>query len=336
MALADRTMLAGSTAVLLLAGALLAGSGCASGSGVAWETTFGRDHPLTGRIWDVSAASFLDRPTLASRLARGRFVLLGEKHDNPDHHGLQAGLLRSLITVGRRPAVGFEMFSTDDAPAIARHLATAPTDAAGLAEAVHWDERGWPDWVLYQPIAEAALEAGLPIVATNLSPATARTLGREGVSALDRAVVVRLDLDRPLPPDIYAEMAAEIREAHCGYVSGAAIEAMVTVQRARDAQMAESLVASGSQDGAVLVAGAGHVRNDRGIPAHLAARAPGETVISLAFVEVGDGETEPPAYARRFGRDRLPFDYVWFTPRLDDLDPCEKFRKELERLRKPG
>ncbi len=30
----------------------------------------------------------------------------------------------------------------------------------------------------------------------------------------------------------------------------------------------------------------------------------------------------------------FPFDYVWFTPRVDDLDPCEKFEKQLEGLRK--
>ncbi|MFQ5521385.1 MAG: ChaN family lipoprotein, partial [Candidatus Methylomirabilia bacterium] len=151
MTVPDKNVLAGCAAALLLTGALLVGSGCASG---AWQTRLGRDHALTGRIWDVSAASFVDGRTLVSRLARGRFVLLGEKHDNPDHHVLQARLLRALIAVGRRPAVGFEMFNTDDAPAIATHLASAPTDAAGLGEAVGWDERGWPDWATYQPIAQ--------------------------------------------------------------------------------------------------------------------------------------------------------------------------------------
>ena len=109
---------------------------------------------------------------------------------------------------------------------------------------------------------------------------------------------------------------------------------MVTVQRARDARMAESIIAVGRRDGAVLVTGTGHARNDHGIPAYLASKAVGETVVSLAFVEVRDGVTEPPAYARRFGQNTLPFDYVWFTPRLDDQDPCEKFRSELERLKK--
>ena len=51
-------------ALFLLSSALLVGSGCAA---TLWKTTFGQDHPLTGRIWDVSAASFVDRRILVSR-----------------------------------------------------------------------------------------------------------------------------------------------------------------------------------------------------------------------------------------------------------------------------
>ena len=47
-----------------------------------------------------------------------------------------------------------------------------------------------------------------------------------------------------------------------------------------------------------------------------------------------DGEAQDPAaYAARFGVEALPFDYVWFTPRVDDLDPCEVYAEQLERAR---
>ena len=147
-----------------------------------WQSIYGRNHRLTGQIWDVSSGKFMDRRSFLIRLARAEFVLLGEKHDNPDHHRLQAELLRGLIAAGRRPAVGFEMFSLDDAGAIAKHLARAPSDAAGLGPAVNWQKSGWPDWAMYQPIAEAALAAKLTIVATNLPLATARQMSREGLA----------------------------------------------------------------------------------------------------------------------------------------------------------
>jgi uncharacterized iron-regulated protein len=299
----------------------------------SWQSNYGRNHPLTGRIWDVASGKFIDHQSLMKRLARAEFVLLGEMHDNPDHHRLQAEVLRNLIAAGRRPAVGFEMFSLDDAGAIANQLARAPSDAAGLGPAVNWQKSGWPDWAMYQPIAEAALAAKLAIVATNLPLATARQMSREGL-ALDPSVRRDLSLDQPLFDAMLATMAADIQKSHCGYGSAESVQTMVQVQRARDAQMAQSLIAAATVDGAVLVAGAGHVRNDYGIPVYLTAKAPGKRVISIAFLEVVNQKPEPHNYALSDPNGRLPFDYVWFTPRVDDENPCEKFKSQFEHLKK--
>jgi uncharacterized iron-regulated protein len=303
-------------------------------STISWKSPLGRDHPLTGRIWDVSSAQFIDRESLVERLARADFVLLGERHDNPDHHMLQAEVLRSLIAVGRRPAVGFEMLGLDDAGAVAKYLAAAPNDAAGLGRAVNWNQHGWPDWAMYQPIAEAALQAKLRIVVTNLPLATARKMTRDGLAALEPGMIRELGLDRPPPEPVFAKMAADIRDAHCGYAPEEIVKPMVDVQRARDAQMAESLIAAADPDAAILVAGAGHVRNDYGIPVYLTAKAPDKRVISIAFVEVDKQKAEPKSYAFAYPDGRLPFDYVWFTPRVDDEDPCEKFKSQFDRMKK--
>jgi uncharacterized iron-regulated protein len=300
----------------------------------SWKSTFGRSHPLTGRIWDVASGGFIDRQGLFTRLARADFILLGERHDNLDHHRLQAEVLRGLIALGRRPAVGFEMFGLDDAGAIANHLAVAPNDAAGLGAAVNWSKSGWPDWTMYQPIAETALQANLAIVATNLPSASAKKMSRDGLAALEPSMRRELGLNRPLSDATFATMAADIRTSHCGYGSDESLKAMVAVQRARDAQMAQSLIAAGEPNGAILVAGAGHVRNDYGIPIYLAANAPGKQVVSIAFVEVDDQKTEPRDHTQPALKGRLPFDYVWFTPRVDDEDPCEKFRSQIDRLKK--
>jgi uncharacterized iron-regulated protein len=320
------------TALALILGCFaFAVPGC---SVTSWKSALGRNHPLTGRIWDVSSARFVDRQSLVIRLARADFLLLGERHDNPDHHLLQAEVLRSLIAAGRRPAVGFEMFGLEDATAIADHLAAAPNDAAGLGGAVNWNERGWPDWTMYQPIAAAALEAKLRIIATNLPLATARKMRSAGLAALEPRVIRTLGLDRPPSESISASLAADIRAAHCGYASEESVKAMLAVQRARDAQMAQSLLAAGVPDGAVLVAGAGHVRSDYGIPVYLTVKAAGKRVISIAFLEVDNRKPEPHNYALPYPDGRLPFDYVWFTPRVDEEDPCEKFKSQFERLKK--
>ena len=284
----------------------------------------GYDHALTGRIWDVAQSRFVTMDALAAALSAARFALLGERHDQPEHHQFQAWLLRRMIETGRRPAVAFEMLDTTQATALARHLAASPRDAAGLGDAVGWGASGWPAWRLYQPIAESALTAGLPIVAANLPPTVARAVARGDLNALDPTLVRRHALDRPAPAQ--AEMEDEIRAAHCGVLGDALVSGMVTAQRARDAEMAERLVA-GQRDGAVLIAGAGHVRTDRGVPRALAALVPDARVASVAFVEVADGWTAPADYAARFGATRLPFDYVWFTARADNVDPCARMRQ---------
>jgi hypothetical protein len=155
-----------------------------------------------------------------------------------------------------------------------------------------------------------------------------------GLAALEPPVTRALGLDRPLSESMTARLAADIRASHCGYASEESVKAMLAVQRARDAQMAQSLIAAGAPGGAVLVAGAGHVRNDYGIPVYLSAEAAGRRVISIAFLEVDDRKPEPHNYALPYADGRLPFDYVWFTPRVDDENPCEKFKPQFERLKK--
>ena len=140
---------------------------------------------------------------------------------------------------------------------------------------------------------------------------------------------------RPAPSEsVYAGIAADIRDSHCGYASEENVKAMVNVQRARDAQMAQSLIAAGDPDGAVLVAGAGHVRNDYGIPIYLRAKTTGTRTVSIAFVEVDTRKTQPQSHALSYPNGRLPFDYVWFTPRIDDEDPCEKFKSQFDGMKK--
>jgi uncharacterized iron-regulated protein len=319
----------GGTRAGVVTALVVALAGCATAQPPAppWEARLGRDHPLTGRIWATGTGTFVEPHRLVARLAAARFVLLGEKHDNPDHHRLQAWLVRELLAAGRRPAVAFEMLSDAQAGALRRHLAAAPTDADGLGRAVGWDASGWPDWAQYRPIAEAALRAGVPILPANIPPATARAVARGNLAALDPALAARYGLDRPLPAGVAASLAAELRQAHCGHASEAMLAGMTTAQRARDARMAESLVADGGRDGAVLIAGAGHVRRDRGVPAYLATREPRSRVVSVAFREVQDSRLTPRAHAAPFDDD-LPFDYVWFTPRVDNEDPCDRLRRK--------
>ncbi|MFP2908704.1 ChaN family lipoprotein, partial [Pyxidicoccus sp. 3LFB2] len=91
-----------------------------------WTSPLHRDHPLTGRIWDVKGNRFVDEAELLRALAGARFVVLGERHDQGDHHQLQAKLVRALASSGRKPALAFEMLDVEQQPAVDASLARAP------------------------------------------------------------------------------------------------------------------------------------------------------------------------------------------------------------------
>lgn len=292
-----------------------------------WRSALYRDHPLVGRIWDVRRGVWVDEPALLAELSRARFVLLGERHDNADHHLLQAEVVRALTGSGHEPVLAFEMLDVEQQPAIDAVLAREPGNPDAIARAVAWDESGWPDWSLYRPIFAVGLERGLRIIGANLPSAQVKQLVMRGPEALAPETFARLGLDTPLPEDTARAMREEMRESHCGQLPEAMLEPMVLAQRARDAQMADRLLATATQDGALLITGAGHARTDRGVPARLARRAPELPVRSLAFVEVSPEAREPLDYAPSDSAGTLPYDFVWFTPATEREDPCAMFQK---------
>ena len=56
----------------------------------------GRDHADLGLIRELASGRALTPQELVERLAVAPRVLVGEQHDNPDHHALQLWLLRQL------------------------------------------------------------------------------------------------------------------------------------------------------------------------------------------------------------------------------------------------
>ncbi|MCY1046236.1 ChaN family lipoprotein [Corallococcus sp. bb12-1] len=128
-----------------------------------------------------------------------QYVLLGERHDHPDHHRLQAELVRATTYAGRRPALAFEMLDVTQWSTVAASLKKNPGDAEALAQALDWANSGWPAFSLYAPVFNAGLEAQLPIVAANLPRAQVRELVMKGPEALPTELRTRLQLDAPIP-----------------------------------------------------------------------------------------------------------------------------------------
>jgi uncharacterized iron-regulated protein len=251
---------------------------------------------LVGRIWDVRAERFVPPAELFNAAARAQHVILGETHDNPEHHRLQLAVLRAL---GGKPRVlAMEQFDSEYQAAIDAARA-AGADAERIADAGHFDRRGW-NWPLYRPLVEFALEHGWALVAANLSRAEARAIVAETArSGLPAAA-----------PAVKAALERDIIDGHCGAAPEAKrLAGMVEAQRARDARMASALRLP-----SVLIAGVGHARRDRGVPLYLG----DSNVLSVTFIEVEVDRTKPQEYA-----GGASYDYLWFTPRALREDPCK-------------
>jgi uncharacterized iron-regulated protein len=278
---------------------------------------------LAGRIYRVRDDSFIDESTLVDALANARFVLLGEVHDSADAHRAQLRLVDALLAHGRTPALVFEMIDADRQPAIDAARTAGVRDPDALAVAVSFDREGWP-WHFYRPLFAVALAHDLPIVAGNAPRGETRGLVMRGLASMDPARAHTLGIDEPLPEAAQETLRAEMRESHCNMLPESMLDGMALAQRARDGALAERMVASNRD--AVLIAGAGHARTDRGVPVRLHALAPDSSVASVGFVEVDREHDDPRAYASRFHAERLPFDFVWFVPDVARGDPCEQFR----------
>ncbi len=288
--------------------------------------SLGLDHPLTGRIWSPGAQRFLSSVELLARLREADFVLLGEIHDNGDHHRIQAWIVEHLGRAGHtagRGVVAFEMITADEAAALEVHARDDPVDAARLGAALRWEERGWPAWSLYQPIAEAAIKARMALIAAGAPRALEREVRSRGLAALDDERLRRLALEA-LPETERSRLEEELYESHCRQLPREALPGMVAVQQLRDAWMADRLLEGWTRTGGpvVAIAGRGHTRPDWGIPRYLAIRAPGARIASVAMVEVDPRKRAPSDYG-----DARQGDYLVFTGAAPRADPCEALRR---------
>ena len=290
-----------------------------------WQSMLLRDHPLVGRIWEAGRGRFVSSAALIDSLNRAAFALLGEVHDNPDHHAIQAEVLEALAQAGARRGVVFEQFDREFEPALRRLFAGGEPGAEDVANAVNFDRDGW-NWDFYRPLVAIALRYGMPIATGNLSRRAAAPIAKQGMSALDPARVAALRLESAWSAEREEAMRTIVADGHCGALPVSALPRMAAAQRTRDATLAEAMLEV-APDGAVLIAGNGHVRRDLGAPLYLAAAAPDRTCRALGIIEVQAGREDPSAYLASAAANVRPYDFVWFTPRRDRPDPCLAFQR---------
>ncbi|KIK89013.1 iron(III) ABC transporter [Pseudomonas koreensis] len=259
--------------------------------------------PVSGEIRDLHSGQVLTAQELLTRLAGAQHVIIGEQHDNADHHAAQLWLLQSLGEQRPQGSLLLEMLTPDQQPKVdqVHQTAAPPTD---LPTALAWQD-GW-DWKLYGPIVRFVLTQSYPLLAANLDDSEIRAFYRQPPA---------LSGVRSNAATVKATLLEQISDSHCGLLPKSQMPAMLAIQQQRDRRMAERLLAAPTP--AMLLAGAWHARKDAGVSLHVldlgAAQAP--TVLMLA--EQGAEVSAVMA------------DYVWYTPATPAQDYCAQMRKQF-------
>ena len=259
--------------------------------------------PVVGEIRDLRSGQTLTAEELVARLETPSRLIVGEQHDNRDHHALQLWLLQSL---GERRAQGsllLEMLTPDQQLRVddVRHASTPPAD---LPDALAW-QSGW-DWNLYGPIVRFALTQQYPLLAANLDTLEVRAV---------YATPPTLSGSRSNAASVKDELLEQVSDSHCGLLPKSQMPAMLAVQQQRDRRMAERLLAAPTPS--LLFTGAYHARKDVGVPIHVLDLGEPQAPMVLMLAEQGSEVT--PAMA----------DYVWYTPATPPQDYCAQMRKQF-------
>lgn len=268
----------------------------------AWQSPEGLGHAELGQIRELASGRVLSPEQLVARLAGASRVLVGEQHDNPDHHALQLWLLKALGQYRPQGSLLLEMLQPVQQARVevVRQQASLPADVPG---ALRW-QKGW-DWTLYGPIVEEALRQPYVLLAANLDD--------DEVGRIYRQPPV-LSGNRSTSTAVRQALLEQVRDSHCGLLPDSQLPAMLAVQQQRDRRIAERLLAAPTPS--LLFAGGYHVRKDIGVPQHLADLGVQDAPQVLMLAQVG--EVVEPGMA----------DYVWFTAALPAQDYCASLRKK--------
>lgn len=232
-------------------------------------------------------------------------VVLGEVHDNPEHHRNQAAIVAEL----QPAALVFEMIPQEREAAV-NELRAQGADRAALAEALDWEESGWPEFSYYAEVMEAAPQA--QIFGAGQPSAEVRRAMLEGAAGVFGPDAAIYGLERQLEPEEQAAREAEQAAAHCDLLPPEMLGGMIEAQRFRDAGLADATLWARMMTGGgqvVVLAGSGHADKERGMPAMIALAEPGARVVSLGQFEGGEADAEA-------------YDAILHAPAPPRGDPC--------------
>ena len=288
---------------------------------------------------------------VVAAMANVSVAFIGETHDDPTQHMLEAELLKRAWEAGLAPslALSLEFFQRDTQPILDEYLAGLISEKSFLADA-----RPWPRYETdYRPLIEFSKEAGIDVIAANAPRRYASRVTREGREALAELPSGAFDWLPPLP---YGEASAAYRNQWIEVISGVMEEegkkcGIPIEQLAAEGEEVQARAPEGAHgnmgnqlDSQVLwdasmawwisrylaenpetlvlhMVGGFHVERGTGTPEHLEAYRPGTVRLIVSMQPVEDVDVFEPAPEGEWGDFVIQTD---MSRTLEEIE-CRRF-----------
>jgi len=245
-------------------------------------------------------------------LSRSSLVAVGEKHDSPAHHSVQAEVLAQLAELTPKLVVGFEMVSYEDQA----KLDDFASDKTSEGEFAAWWKKNWGfDYSLYKPVFDEARKRHLPMYGLNAPISLVTAVAKKGLSGLSAAERARLPEKIEESSDArYREFVLESVSSHgaaaqillsrlgidaeIAAADPAAIERRIQAMAVWNETMGEQAARRAAGKTLFLVAGQGHVLYKAGVPESAARRGVKNPLVLLPYPFDDEPMSVPDMLAR--------------------------------------
>lgn len=311
-----------------------------------------RNDPLIGKIINTKTSRQISFKSLIQKIADIDVIYLSEKHDNPDHHLAQHKIIKALaakgIKNGRMPSIGFEFFSINDTSVLLNFIESGKKKHPEKIEAaIEKDLRlklGWhtqPDdsWKFYFELLKIARDKNLIVAGLDLDTTLKRRItkkGINGISPLERDQIFSTDFH---DIDYREYMFSVFKSAHCGMGNERMQARLYDTWLARNDTMAYAIsrLHTHSKGPVIVIVGGGHTEHNLGIINRLPAINQDISQVNIGLKEITRAPSALSDYLTPLelaGYDKLPpADYLWFFQRVSYANPCERFKKILEKMK---
>lgn len=220
--------------------------------------------------WSVPGGSRVAAPDILARAARAQVVLLGESHDNADHHRWELQTVAALAALRPKLVLGFEMFPRRVQGVLDRWVAGELSEEEFL-KASDWAQVWGYDPAFYLPLFHFARLNRIPMIALNVERDFVRAVGAHGLAATpaDKREGVAVPA---AAGEAYLERLFESYTQHPEKQGPApartdpAFRNFVDAQLVWDRAMAQALATAGARDALVVgVMGSRHVAHGDGV-----------------------------------------------------------------------